>query len=98
MIKRKILFFILILIFVCSLAFRFINIKNDNNTNFVWHAKYIWVENENSSDNSNTWTCFRKSFNIDKKRDIKDIVCRIAVDSKYWLYINGEIVVRDGRT
>ncbi len=54
-------------------------------------ARWIWKEHENEK---NTWMCF-----------IKDIVCesapemvtaKIAVDSKYWLYINGELVIFEG--
>lgn len=54
-------------------------------------ANYIW---DNSTEN-NTWMCFRKTFHIDKN-EIKDIGAQIAVDSKYWLYINGEMVIREG--
>ena len=46
---------------------------------------------------NNTWTCFRKNIYIENEKDIKDIVARIAVDSKYWLYINDELVVREGQ-
>lgn len=56
-----------------------------------WHGNYIW---DGTADN-NTWMCFRKKVNL-KKKDLKNIVAQIAVDSKYWLYINGEMVVREG--
>lgn len=61
-----------------------------------WKAKYIALENNDGNNKENEWLCFRKNFNISNEKDIKNAVCRIAVDSKYWLYINGEIVVREG--
>ncbi len=43
---------------------------------------------------ANTWMVFRKDFKLDEKPETA--VARIAVDSKYWLWINGEMVVREG--
>jgi len=42
----------------------------------------------------NLWTCYRKSFNLPGKPS--SAIARIAVDSKYWLWINGRLVVREG--
>lgn len=94
----------IVLIIVLIIIFVFLAIKNTKNqdksieaeNNFDWSAKYIWTEIE-ENEVSNKWVCFRKDFNIDSKESIKDVVCRIAADSKYWLYINGEIVIRDGQ-
>lgn len=85
---------IVVIIILGFLAFRTNNEHIDVEDNFDWHAKYIWNEIE-ENEVRNKWVCFRKNFNIDNKNDIKDVVCRIAADSKYWLYINGEIVVRE---
>ncbi|MBT3381274.1 MAG: glycoside hydrolase [Lentisphaerae bacterium] len=41
------------------------------------------------------WTCFRKVFHLDKAPE--QAVARIAVDSKYWLWINGKLVVFEGQ-
>ncbi len=87
---------IVIIIIVGCLIVRTNNGKKEYiEDNFEWRAKYIWNEVE-ENEQRNKWVCFRKEFNIDNKEDIKNVICRIAVDSKYWLYINGEIVVRDG--
>lgn len=56
-----------------------------------WHGNYIWDE---SSEN-NTWMCFRKNIKIEEK-DLNNMIAQIAVDSKYWLYINDQMVVREG--
>ncbi|MCB1134258.1 MAG: alpha-L-rhamnosidase N-terminal domain-containing protein, partial [Verrucomicrobiae bacterium] len=42
----------------------------------------------------NLWTCYRKSFELAGKPATAP--ARIAVDSKYWLWVNGELVVREG--
>ncbi|VGO13608.1 hypothetical protein PDESU_02165 [Pontiella desulfatans] len=44
---------------------------------------------------SGYWTCFRKGIKLDKAPD--HAVAKIAVDSKYWLWINGEQVVFEGQ-
>ena len=56
-----------------------------------WHANYIW----DATTQNNQWMCFRKKVNLTQSQ-IKDVTAQIAVDSKYWLYINGEMVIREG--
>ena len=41
-----------------------------------------------------SWFCFRNSFHLDSISD--NIVIDIAADSKYWLWINGELEIREG--
>lgn len=43
---------------------------------------------------ANTWTCFRKTFVLPQKP--ARAVARIAVDSRYWLWVNGKQVVFEG--
>ena len=54
-------------------------------------TKWIWKNGEN---NENTWLCFVKKISIDNAPE--KVVAKIAVDSKYWLYINGKNVVFEG--
>lgn len=54
-------------------------------------AKWIWKKGENRE---NTWMNFVKTIELAKKPD--KVIARIAVDSKYWLYINGEMAVFEG--
>lgn len=42
----------------------------------------------------NLWTCYRKRITLQRKPE--RAIARIAVDSKYWLWINGRMVVREG--
>ena len=39
------------------------------------------------------WQCFHKEF---KLRSTDDVALTIAADTKYWLWVNGELVVREG--
>ncbi|MGL6196954.1 MAG: alpha-L-rhamnosidase N-terminal domain-containing protein, partial [Thermoguttaceae bacterium] len=43
---------------------------------------------------ANLWFTFRKSFELETVPE--KAVCRIACDSKYWLYVNGKMVVFEG--
>ena len=54
-------------------------------------AKQIWISNEN---NINTWVAFAKDIELEQKPD--KFIAKIAVDSKYWLWINGNEVVFEG--
>lgn len=62
-------------------------------TSFAQTAKWISANNKNV-DNPNTWTAFRKDVSLASVP--KSLVARISVDSKYWLWINGELVVFEG--
>ena len=41
-----------------------------------------------------SWLCFRKEILVEKNASHN--LFKIAADSKYWLWINGELVVREG--
>ena len=89
----------LISIFVIKKSIILLNKENFEEEDSSWQAKYIWFADErNLSDDikQNEWACFRKTINIDDKKNIKNVVAKIAVDSKYWLYINGEILIKEG--
>ncbi|MCH4147985.1 MAG: glycoside hydrolase [Prevotella sp.] len=56
-------------------------------------AKWITVNDKNVNDTS-TWTAFQKDIVLTKKP--AKMMARIACDSKYWLWINGKLVVFEG--
>ncbi|WP_428232799.1 alpha-L-rhamnosidase C-terminal domain-containing protein [Flavobacterium sp.] len=58
----------------------------------AWEAK--WITDPNCQNASNTWYNFRKNFSLEKVP--ASAIAKIAVDSKYWLWINGEMVVFEG--
>lgn len=58
-------------------------------------SKARWItSSEQKVDEANTWIAFRQDLNL-KKVPVQAIA-RIAVDSKYWLWVNGELVVFEG--
>ncbi len=65
-------------------------VRADASTNPVWTAQ--WLSPTETSPNS--WTCYRKTFEVTKVP--AHAIARIAVDSKYWLWINDKLVVREG--
>lgn len=58
----------------------------------IWQAN--WITDPNTQNVSNSWYCFRKDFSLDKIPS--KAIAKIAVDSKYWLWINGQMVVFEG--
>lgn len=59
-----------------------------------FHPQSRWISSESSQSLPNSWLCFRKVVQVG---DIPDeLIANIAVDSKYWLWINGEMVVFEG--
>ena len=67
-------------------------IKRDGPADVDWVGKWIW-DDENTSDHN--WVCMRKTVTLDTVPDIA--VTRIAIDSRYWLWVNGEMVVYEGQ-
>ena len=59
---------------------------------YSWKAK--WISKQYYQSETNTWLAFRKDIDIEKVP--ASLVARIAVDTKYWLWINGELVVYEG--
>ena len=57
-----------------------------------WAAQ--WITSPQVKNNPNTWICFRKE--IDLKEVNKKLIASIAVDSKYWVWINENLVVFEG--
>ncbi|QLG44645.1 alpha-L-rhamnosidase-related protein [Costertonia aggregata] len=61
-------------------------------TSNKWNAN--WIVPTTQNDTVNVWNSYRKTFQINSKVD--NAVAKIAVDSKYWLWINGDRVVFEG--
>ncbi len=60
--------------------------------NFVnAQSQWIWQQADGPA---NTWMAFRKTINITTVPSVA--MTHIAVDSKYWLWINGEMVLFEG--
>ena len=59
-----------------------------------WSAKWIGAKPAADTKKQNLWTAYRKEFDLNEKPE--KAIARIAVDSKYWLWVNGALVVREG--
>ena len=57
-----------------------------------WEAK--WIKSALTQSKSNSWIIFRNTLNIGDAFNAAHV--KIAADSKYWLWINGEMVVFEG--
>ena len=58
-------------------------------------AEGSWITARTNQGASNTWMLFNKEFTVDEMPAEK-AMASIAVDSKYWLWVNGEMVVYEG--
>ena len=56
--------------------------------------KAVWISHEGCQSFPNQWLCLRTDVNIDQVPS--QALTRIAADSKYWLWINGQMVVFEG--
>lgn len=54
-----------------------------------------WITSSVSQSATNTWICFRKDISISNLSK-EEVPLVIAADSKYWLWINGRMVVFEG--
>lgn len=57
-----------------------------------WQAQ--WISAPEVQNEANTWLAFRKIVTLEEVPS--KAIAKIAVDSKYWLWINGEVVLREG--
>ncbi|MEC5142926.1 alpha-L-rhamnosidase C-terminal domain-containing protein [Chitinophaga sp. 212800010-3] len=58
-----------------------------------WQA--AWIGLPHVASDTNLWTAFRKECFIEKVPET--VPAKIATDSKYWLWINGKLVVFEGQ-
>ena len=58
----------------------------------TWTAK--WIQAADCKNGVNTWQVFRKTVNLSIVP--KQLMAKISVDSKYWLWVNGRMVVFEG--
>lgn len=53
-----------------------------------------WIGSEHCQSTPNTWLCFRKTVQLSGIP--AELTANISADSKYWLWINGKMVVFEG--
>ena len=50
------------------------------------------------NDGANQWICYRKTITLDQPAQSADsALAKISADSKYWLWINGKLIVFEGQ-
>lgn len=54
-----------------------------------------WITHSDFEHAANQWFQFRKEILLSEQPD--ELMTKIAADSKYWLYINGEMIVFEGQ-
>lgn len=59
---------------------------------YTWRA--AWITPAQGAGNINTWACFRKTFALDTLPPKATLY--LAVDTKYWLYLNGKMILFEG--
>lgn len=64
----------------------------DTDKEVTWKAS--WISSGTTKEKPNTWLNYRKTVNLPNVPTT--VTARIAADSKYWLWINGELVVFEG--
>lgn len=60
--------------------------------NMEWKAK--WISKSQCNSTTNSWIAFRKKVNIEALPS--SLLAKIGADTKYWLWINGQMVVFEG--
>ena len=62
-------------------------------SDYQFSANWIWDPSDDGQ--SNRWMTFRKDVTLDSVPE--KVTAKIAADTKYWLYINGELAVFEGQ-
>jgi len=81
--------YLLVLIFMLFIEFN--PIYSNTQSPHPWSANWIWSSEQGPN---NRWLDFRKKFTLTSKPT--SAITRIAAENKYWLFINGSLIVRDG--
>ncbi|EIY32087.1 hypothetical protein HMPREF1062_02270 [Bacteroides cellulosilyticus CL02T12C19] len=63
-------------------------------SSFGYDWKAYWISTDACQSEPNTWLSYRKTVHIVQVPD--EAIARIAADSKYWLWINDNLVVFEG--
>ena len=66
-----------------------------------WQARWIGATSDSITSTAsltppNSWFCFRKQFDLPTAPQ-EPILCQVAVDAKYWLWVNGRLAVYEGQ-
>ena len=81
-----------LLLFLLSFSWIKVTASDSCPESFPWKAQ--WINTERCQSATNTWLIYRKSFAVTNVPN--QLIARIAADSKYWLWINDQLVIFEG--
>jgi hypothetical protein len=81
--------FVCLFVWICSSVFIAPNGSDVKAAN--WTANWIW---QSVDGPYNTWISFRKTVTLSAKPTTA--ITQIAAENMYWLYVNGQLVVKEG--
>jgi len=94
-IKMKKHFLIRIATLACVLLIFHVAIGQNNTSISTVNWKGQWMTAIEQQNETNNWTAYNKSFKVEQVPDLA--LAKIACDSKYWMWINGELAVFEGQ-
>ena len=95
MINMKIFFLKRITTLACMLFVFHVAVGQNNTSNSTVNWKAQWVTASEQQNETNNWTAYNKTFKVGEVPDLA--FAKIACDSKYWMWINGELAVFEGQ-
>ncbi|WP_430813807.1 alpha-L-rhamnosidase C-terminal domain-containing protein [Carboxylicivirga sp. RSCT41] len=78
------------IIILILLSFIGLHVSSQDNT---WKAQ--WITQVEQQNETNNWTAYQKTFQLENVPN--EALAKIACDSKYWMWINGELAVFEGQ-
>ena len=88
---KRILAMLLLLTMLIGI-FPTVVLANNTSGGYDWQGKWIWTSD---SPSEGQWIDLRKTFTLKELPEKAE--ARISVDSRYWMWINGEMVVYEGQ-
>jgi len=79
----------------CVLLIFHVAIAQNNTSNSTINWKAQWITAFEQQNETNNWTAYNKSFKVEQVPGMA--LAKIACDSKYWMWINGELAVFEGQ-
>lgn len=91
----KIFFLKRITTLACVLFVFHVAVGQNNISNSTVNWKAQWVTASEQQNETNNWTAYNKTFMVEQVPGM--VLAKIACDSKYWMWINGELAVFEGQ-
>lgn len=93
--KTIVIMFVALIVFTISATFILQNYEF-NKSSKPEIINFIWDKAEGKTLENDYWLRFRRTFEVGKYERIQNVVAKISVDTRYWLYVNGEMIIREG--